>query len=84
MTFNISDYIQKIKDTRDKSNPDENIILAILNKEIPEISRDNIKINNSIIFIKNISPTKKTFTKLKKRKIIQLLAKSNIIIRDII
>jgi len=84
MTFNISDYIQKIKDTRDKSNPDENIILAILNKEIPEISRDNIKINNSIIFIKNISPTKKTFIKLKKRKIIQLLAKSNIIIRDII
>jgi hypothetical protein len=84
MTFNISDYIQKIKDTRDKSNPDGNIILAILNKEIPEISRDNIKINNSIIFIKNISPTKKTFIKLKKRKIIQLLAKSNIIIRDII
>jgi len=84
MVFNISDYIQKIKDTRDQSNPDENVILNILNKEIPEISRDNVTVKNAIIFIKNISPTKKTFIKLKKRKIIQTLAQSNIIIRDII
>jgi len=84
MVFNISQYVEKIKDKRDQLDPDINIVLTILNKEIPEISRDNVKINNSIIFIRNLSPTKKTFITLKKRKIIQILSQSNIIIRDII
>lgn len=84
MVLNISEYINKIKEKRDNSDPDINLVLHVLNKEVPGVSRDNIKINNNIIFIKNISPTKKTFIKLKKKKIIQRLLNSNLIIRDII
>lgn len=84
MVLNISEYINKIKEKRDNSDPDINLVLHVLNKEVPGVSRDNIKINNNIIFIKNISPTKKTFIKLKKKKIIQALLKSDLRINDII
>lgn len=84
MTFNISDHIKKFKKRQQQIEPDINIILHELNKHIPSISRENIKLQNSNIFIKNISPTKKTFLKLKKRLIIKNLLHKDISVRDII
>lgn len=84
MVFNISDHIKKFKDRQNIIEPDINIVLHILNKEIPGISRDMIQIRNNIIFIKNISPTKKTFLKLKKRTLLKKLKESDLVVHDII
>lgn len=59
-------------------------ILRELQIFIPAISHDDVRFNKNIIFIKNISPTKKTFLKLKKRIIIKKLLASNIKVYDII
>lgn len=84
MVFNISDHIKKFKDRQNTTEPDVNIVLHILNKEIPGVSRDMIQIRNNIIFIKNISPTKKTFLKLKKRTLLKKLKESDLVVHDII
>lgn len=84
MAFNISDHIQKFKERQKSAEPDIAVIIKELTHYIPEISRDNVQFQKGIIFIKNISPTKKSFLKLKKRIIIKKINTSNIIVRDII
>lgn len=84
MVFNIADHIQKIKDKRKNIDPKKEQIIIILKKYIKNISYNNITVSHAKIFIKNISPTQKSFIKINKKKILKSLSKSDIIIHDII
>ena len=83
MEFNIQDLIKKISIQSDDFKNKQKI-LTILQGYIPSIGFSDIKFIKGRLFIKNISPLKKTHLKRNKNKIIKGAEKEGLIIRDII
>lgn len=84
MDVNIRAYIEKLKKKAGQHNSKNTLIEDILREHLPEISSSNFSFDRGNLFLKNMSPMKKTHIKLSSMNIKKKAQEKGIVIRDII
>lgn len=77
--------IKKLLDAKKNNKPKEAVGVVIFFREIfPNIEEKNIVFQKGVVFLKNLSPQKKTYIKLHGTKIKLRAKEKGVLIRDII